>query len=216
MGTQGKNIGLMFGSFNPPQDGHVDTARKARDRQDLDEVRWMPVPVTPFKRSTLQATFEQKVEMCGIVARPHRDWLRVDDSCQNFKPGFVRHMQSFKRVLERMTNDNPDSNFYIIGGSDFDQRLSLAVKMLGMINFIGSTLLPSSNSSLNLPMLAQVNQRLATAYEVLHGTERVITERSSLTNSTREREILAGKRNEPSTLPPELQAYIAEHGLYRS
>lgn len=80
-----KKLGLMFGSYNPPHLGHINTALEAKEQNDLDLVYMVPVAQSPFKNANLQVTFNDKVNMCQIISQTHSDWLGVLDQ----EPSFI-------------------------------------------------------------------------------------------------------------------------------
>jgi len=53
-------VGILGGTFDPVHVGHLRAAEEVREGQDLDEVRLVPAAVPPHK------------ERAGVVAAPHR------------------------------------------------------------------------------------------------------------------------------------------------
>ncbi|HRD53449.1 MAG TPA: nicotinic acid mononucleotide adenylyltransferase, partial [Flavobacteriales bacterium] len=44
------NVGLLFGTFDPPHDAHVAVAEHMLRTQDLDAVWLVVTPLNPFKQ----------------------------------------------------------------------------------------------------------------------------------------------------------------------
>lgn len=57
---QGKRIGLLGGSFNPPHAGHLHIAKIAKARFGLDCVWWLVTPHNPLKDKNLLAPYEER------------------------------------------------------------------------------------------------------------------------------------------------------------
>lgn len=66
-----KRIGILGGSFNPPQIGHVAIARYVREQNLVDEVCVMPCADHPYGKDL--APFADRVAMCALAfhGMPH-------------------------------------------------------------------------------------------------------------------------------------------------
>ncbi len=60
-----KRIGILGGSFNPPQIGHVALARYALDQKRVDEVCVMPCADHPYGKDL--APFANRLAMCQLA-----------------------------------------------------------------------------------------------------------------------------------------------------
>lgn len=207
-------IGLMFGSFDPPHLGHVETARISRDANSLREIWMAPVPLSPFKRKNTRkrASFDQKLAMCDIIATPYSDWLKVSPLCRDFNADYLRQLQSVKRTLEKLAEEQPDKEFVIVAGSDFRQKLLFSAQMLR----IASTLTGKTTgmAGLNLAILQEISARLDRAAFTLGNIEVPEQARSDLTSSTKiVAQILAGENPVPG-VPDDLLAHILKENIY--
>lgn len=72
------NIGLYFGSFNPPHLGHVAIALEAKKQFHLDEVWFVVSPQNPFKDSATLAPENHRLEMARLACHSHPE-LSVND-----------------------------------------------------------------------------------------------------------------------------------------
>ncbi len=73
-----RKIGLFGGTFDPVHLGHIHLAAVTRDALDLDEVRFIPCPISPHKAGTPPASGADRCEMLRI-ATADLQWAVVDD-----------------------------------------------------------------------------------------------------------------------------------------
>ena len=71
MQLDGKKIGLLGGSFNPPHAGHLAISQRALEL-GLDYVLWLVVPQNPLK-PPYESSLEKRAELASILAskEPH-------------------------------------------------------------------------------------------------------------------------------------------------
>ena len=58
--TDGLQIGILGGSFNPAHSGHLHISELSLDLLSLDEVWWLVSPRNPLKESVELAPFEDR------------------------------------------------------------------------------------------------------------------------------------------------------------
>jgi nicotinate-nucleotide adenylyltransferase len=63
-GADGRRIGLLGGTFNPPHLGHLLLAQEAHDQLGLDRVVFVPVAVPPHKEADGDPGAAARVELC--------------------------------------------------------------------------------------------------------------------------------------------------------
>jgi nicotinate-nucleotide adenylyltransferase len=76
--TAPRKIGLFGGTFDPVHRGHLHLAALARDALGLDEVRFLPCPVSPHKSGSAPVSGEDRCEMLRL-ATAALPWAVVDD-----------------------------------------------------------------------------------------------------------------------------------------
>lgn len=68
-------VGLLFGSFDPPHQGHACLARSAWNQCNLDEVWLIPAWNNPWKDNQLD--FNYRKSMCDLLIKDY-NWLKVN------------------------------------------------------------------------------------------------------------------------------------------
>lgn len=63
-----RKVGILGGSFDPPHNGHVAMARKAKQTLGLDEVLLMPAPEPPHKDPKDLSGWEDRWQMARLAA----------------------------------------------------------------------------------------------------------------------------------------------------
>ena len=76
--TATPKIGLFGGTFDPVHLGHLHMAGLAHDALALDEVRFMPCPISPHKLGSPPVSGEDRCEMLRL-ATADLPWAVVDD-----------------------------------------------------------------------------------------------------------------------------------------
>ena len=109
--THIRTIGILGGSFNPPHLGHLQMAKEAYRRLNLDEVWMMVTPQNPHKTSDEIENFQLRFEQCQILTAEH-PWLKVSD----FEK--VHNTKYTAETLKRLKERYPDINFVWIMGSE--------------------------------------------------------------------------------------------------
>lgn len=203
-------IGLMFGSFNPPHLGHVDTAIKHRNQHGLSEVWLTPIPASATKTHE-QASFAQKVAMCEITARPHAEWLKVSHLGATIAPSPIEQLRTLKKTLDAAKRIDPASDFCIVSGKDFERRYMAALYMLSVGHFMGKTV--KNNFPVNFAMLEKITQKLYNATRTFSSTPILSVTRSHITTSSKIHNDLQEGRT-PKGVPSELLEYIYGENLY--
>lgn len=75
-----ERIGILGGSFDPPQIGHLILAEYSREALDIDHVLFVPVADHPVKRGELRLTLSHRLAMLelAIADNPNFSISRVD------------------------------------------------------------------------------------------------------------------------------------------
>ena len=113
MGTDRKKIGIMGGTFDPIHVGHLILGEKAYEQLGLDRVWFMPSGNPPHKRNRQgQASNEQRISMVkkAIAGNPHFELSLIEMNEDGYTYTY--------RTLERLKEQNPDTDYYFIIGAD--------------------------------------------------------------------------------------------------
>ncbi len=108
-----KKVGIMGGTFDPIHIGHLILGEAAFEQYSLDKVLFMPAGRPPFKEGRKgMASNEQRTEMVrlAIASNPHFELclLEMNDDGMSYT----------YRTLERLKEENPDTDYYFIMGAD--------------------------------------------------------------------------------------------------
>ncbi len=129
--TAPRKIGLFGGTFDPVHLGHIHLAALARDALGLDEVRFLPCPISPHKPDSAPASGEDRREMLRL-ATAGLPWAVVDDFELRQSGPAYSHL-----TAEALTERFPAARlFWIMGGDQWDalprwenpQRLARSVE----------------------------------------------------------------------------------------
>lgn len=97
-------IGIFGGSFDPIHYGHLIIAERFREAMQLQEVRFVPAKVSPFKTDQQPSSDKQRLEMLRLAIGAH-PCFRIDD-CELRRGGVsysidtLREMQSANQLAE--------------------------------------------------------------------------------------------------------------------
>lgn len=186
------NIALFGGTFDPVHLGHIHIAEAARNALALDEVRFIPCRISPFKTANAPTRAEDRIEMLRLATHD-LTWAVVDDFEVN-REGPSYSWQTAEAMRARFPNSRL---FWIMGTDQWDLLPEWAhpEKLAACVEFIvvsrGST--PQPREGYRLHVVHAVHP--ASASEI----------REAIQNGT-------GK---PEWLHPDVARLIAERGLYR-
>lgn len=218
----------MFGSYNPPHQGHVATALKAKEKYGLCEVWMMPVPVSALKKGTAQASFDQKLEMCRILTAPEAKWLKVTADCADFKDGKIGQIQSIKRLLERVKQENEDAEFNLVCGSDFKEKydkvaafFSLSAFAARRLRIVAKRAFKGENTCVDrlLNRIERVGHCLRSSPALENERSRIVLnleghECEVEPSSSMLRKMMETRNADVPAIPPELMDFIQKENLY--
>lgn len=190
--TAPRKIGLFGGTFDPVHLGHVHLAELAREALALDEVRFLPCPVSPHKPGTAPASGEDRCEMLRL-ATAGLPWAVVDDfELRQSGPAYSY------LTAEALAEKFPEARlFWIMGGDQWDAlpRWQHPERLAELVEFAvlarGETPKPRDGYRLHIVR----GDHPASATEI----------RTAISNGAASREWLT----------PAVAQWIAEKGLYR-
>lgn len=113
--TAPRKIGLFGGTFDPVHLGHLHLAGLARDALGLDEVRFLPCPVSPHKSDSAPVSGGDRCEMLRL-ATADLPWAVVDDlELRQAGPAYSY------LTAEALAEKFPAARlFWIMGGDQWD------------------------------------------------------------------------------------------------
>ena len=106
----GKQVGIMGGTFDPIHNGHLTLAQKAYEQFSLDKILFMPSGNSYMKKNVLDAQ-----------RRAHMVEIAIKDN-----PAFELSLIEVQRsgntytsdTLEILKTNNPDTHYFFIIGAD--------------------------------------------------------------------------------------------------
>lgn len=107
-----KTVALYFGTFNPLHIGHVNIMKYLCGCGDIDEVRMIVSPQSPFKEEVSSSDMQRLEQVRSKVARLELDVTVSDIEYQLERPSYtintLRHLQAAE----------PDTHFILVMGAD--------------------------------------------------------------------------------------------------
>ena|ERR1035437_161888 len=107
-------IGLFFGSFNPPHNGHLEIAKLSLDY--VDQVHFIISPHNPFKDPSMLLDQEHRYNMVKLL--PDFDHQLVQRLIPNDIEFSMSRPSYTYRTLENLVSQNNNVEYYLIFGSD--------------------------------------------------------------------------------------------------
>lgn len=107
-----RRIGIYGGSFDPIHMGHLLVAETCREQLQLDEVRFIPAHVSPFKVDQYPSDNKQRMEMLQLAVSGQDSFL-VDS--RELERGGVSYTVDTLRELHQ---EMPGNEFYFLMGAD--------------------------------------------------------------------------------------------------
>lgn len=112
VGVSHKRIGILGGTFDPPQVGHLILAEYTREALQLDHVLFVPVADHPQKKDTTRLTIRHRLAMLQLAIDDNDAFSisRVDID----RPGPHFSADTVKIIQE----DYPEAQLYFVMGGD--------------------------------------------------------------------------------------------------
>lgn len=105
-------IGLFGGTFDPPHLGHLIVARDALESLDLDQVRFMPAHVSPFKRDTQVSSAEDRWQLVQAAIAGEERFEASRDEIDRDPPSYTVD------TLRDLVAAQPDAEWTLLVGAD--------------------------------------------------------------------------------------------------
>jgi nicotinate-nucleotide adenylyltransferase len=208
--TDLRSLGVLGGTFNPPHLGHLAVARHAREELGLECVLLVPVHTPPHKPAEEDPGPQHRLRMCQLSVAGAEG---VGVSPLEIERGGPSYTVD---TLHAIHASHPEAQLTFIVGADTASTMA-AWREPAQLLELADLAVAARTGSARSEVLATV-ARLAPAHGGRPATSRVrFLEMPVLAISSscaRQR----AARGEPieDLVGPDVAAYIAEHGLYRS
>lgn len=107
-----KKVGIMGGTFNPIHNGHLMLAEEAFKQFSLDEVLFMPCGNAYMKADQNVESGQTRARMTALAIQDKLHFILSTMEIEH--PGNTYTYQT----LERLKQENPDTEYYFIVGAD--------------------------------------------------------------------------------------------------
>lgn len=202
-----KRMGVMGGSYDPVHSGHLIIASEALEKADLDELVFMPAAVPPHKRSLERAASEHRVNM---LKRAVEGESRFSVSTHEIDRGGVSFTFDTISELHQLM---PEVELVLIVGGDTLVDLPNWYKVDELLQLCEVATFTRPGDQDPKEIARKIVLEDASKERLMSG---VFQTRLIEISSSEIRERIAAGLSVKYLLPPVVEAYILEHGLYES
>ena len=117
-GERPRRLGVFGGTFDPPHIGHLTVARQLVEKDDLDEVVWIPARIPPHKRHRRIAPAGLRLEMVRAATDGVEGQVVSDLELAREGPSYT------VETLRALRSEYPDVDPVLILGADQFAELS--------------------------------------------------------------------------------------------
>jgi nicotinate-nucleotide adenylyltransferase len=201
---QTEKIGVFGGSFDPVHTGHLTIAQDAVEQLELDRLIFVPAAVPPHKQEKTLADGRHRLEMLRLATEGN---LNFEVSDIELRRGGVSYTVD---TLAQIQADHPGARLFFIVGLD---SLTILHSWKNIGQLLGMcTLVPFARGGEDP---ARVAERIQLSNDWKNRLlERLIRIHEIEISSSEIRMRLAEGLSIRYLVPPEVEMYIAEHGLY--
>ena len=201
-----RRIGIMGGSFDPVHMGHLVVAQDAMERLELSEVVFIPAAIPPHKQHLRQADAEHRLNMLQLAVESD---IRFSISDVELQRGGVSYTIDTVRALR---SGQPDADWVVVVGSDTLVDLHTWYKVDELLDLceVASFLRPGESE---LSAIAEKMQLPDRHRAML--LRNVVEAHLVGISSSEIRMRIAEGLGIRYLVPPEVEMYIFEHGLYQ-
>jgi nicotinate-nucleotide adenylyltransferase len=198
------DIGILGGSFDPIHNGHISIADTAMEEASLEKVIVMPARVSPFKIGSEIADDVDRLHMIKEAIAGHRG---LEVSTIEINSGGVSYTYKTLSILKKY---HPDDVLWFIMGSDQFLCLENWYKGPDLLRDYAFILAPRPGFD------REAADEKLTRYTEVYGTSiRVLHNYPLDISSTDIKKAVREGRSISGMVPPGVEKYIYEHGLYR-
>jgi nicotinate-nucleotide adenylyltransferase len=209
-----KRIGLFGGTFNPIHLGHLRGAEEVREAFGLQKVIFIPAALPPHKMTEEIIQAHHRIEMVKRAIRKNPQFSVSNVELK--RPGKSYSIDTIRYFSGRFD----DSLYFVLGRDAFVEIETWKdfQNLFSMCNFI-IMVRPGLKQGSPLPgALAPAFRYDQGASGWVHGSGNMVflKEINFLDiSSTKVRQLVEKRESIKYLVPPEVEAYIEKHGLYR-
>lgn len=198
-----RRLGILGGTFDPPHSGHLGAALEALHQLALDRVLWVPAGAPPHKPSQPITPGHHRLVMLerAMAGNPHLSISTVDLE----RPGPCYTVDTLALLRAEY---GPQPEFYFIEGADSLVDLPTWYRPRQLLDLCRFAVVRRPGVEIDLGAL---EARLPGLRARVHFVEMPLLEISSTDLRRRVRQ----GRPISYLVPPGVEAYIQEQGLYR-
>lgn len=211
-------LGIMGGTFNPIHQAHLRIAEVAREAAGLEQVLFIPAMDPPHKAVGGAIPFPARFKMTALAIADNPGFAISD--CEARRPGKSYTVETLAALRHERPNDEP----YLIIGSDSFLELGLWHRYAELFE-LASLVVVARPGSLVTDLHRQLPEAVRPLFardsgqRLRHssGTTVHFVEDSPLEiSSSNLRSLAAAGRSLRYLVPPAVETYIAQKGLYRT
>ncbi len=198
-------LGLLGGTFDPPHYGHLIAAQEAAWQLKLDRVLFLPTRQNQLKEGETASQAEDRCRMVELAIADNSAFALSRTDLERPGPSYTVDLLKALRV-----ELGPAAELFFIVGADIVSELwswrepDMVVRL--------ATLVAVSRPGWPTPDVGMLGARLPSA----NGRVRSLRMPGVDISSTEIRARVAQKWPIRYLLPPEVEAYVHAHGLYRT
>ena len=199
-----ERIGVFGGSFDPVHMGHLTIAQDAVEQLELDRLIFIPAAVPPHKQNQVLADGRHRLEMLQLATESN---LSFEVSDLELRRGGVSY--TFE-TMQQVRADHPGAELFFIVGLDSLTILHSWRNVEQLLEMC--TIVPFARGGEDPARVAEKIQLSKDWKKQL--LERLIRIHEVEISASEIRMRLAEGLSIRYLVPPEVEMYIAEHGLY--
>lgn len=201
-----KRIGIIGGSFDPLHLGHLIIAQDAAEHLGLSEVVFIPASTPPHKQHAKQVAAEHRLNMLQLAVEAD---ARFSVSDIEIKRGGLSYTVD---TVQELGAIHRDADLFLIVGSDTLVELHTwhRIEELLQMCSVATLLRPGTDSLDAINQKIQVPER----YRAELMNHVIAAHRIGISSTEIRRRVAEGERI-CYLVPPVVETYIYEHGLYQ-
>jgi nicotinate-nucleotide adenylyltransferase len=184
-------IGILGGTFNPPHIGHLIIAEEVLEKQNLDEVWFMPNSQPPHK--TTETSAHDRVEMVKLAISNHSSFRVCTVELDLEGPSYTAE------TMKKLCAMYPQHEFYFIIGADSVESLSSWYEIDDLLKLVTFIAVKRPGFVMESPYDNEILQVETPMIDV---------------SSTDLRKRIKNNKNYTYLTVEAVRNYIKEHGLY--
>ena len=209
-------LGLLGGTFNPIHLAHLRIAEEAREAAGLDQVLFIPAADPPHKPLAGDVSFELRFQMVQQAIADHPCFAVSDIEARRGGKSYT------VETLTQLRQERPDDRLYFIIGSDSYLELGLWHRYQELFELASLIVLERPDRLIESP-LQQLPESVRSNFSqkqqdlLRHSSGnsiQFVSETRLEISSSRLRELVAAGRSIRYLVPPGIETFITQKGLY--